>query len=278
MLFLSWADVEKRIEEMNIKDKKIWGIPRGGSIVAGLARQQGAIVVDTPQEADIAVDDIIDSGATQALIKQTYQLETYSLINKVKDGINEWVHFPWEESPEQDIGMSVSRILQYIGEDSLRDGLIETPKRVVASWKQLFGGYGVNPEDVMKWFIDDTDEMIISKNIQFFSTCEHHMLPFFGKASVAYIPEGRVLGLSKLSRIVDIYSRRLQTQEHLTRQIGEALTAQVKSVAVHIEAEHLCMKSRGVNQQESTMITNYLTGAFRENTDARNEFLMSVNK
>ena len=278
MLFLSWADVEKRIEEMNIKDKKIWGIPRGGSIVAGLARQQGAIVVDTPQEADIAVDDIIDSGATQALIKQTYQLETYSLINKVQDGINEWVHFPWEESPEQDIGMSVSRILQYIGEDSLRDGLIETPKRVVASWKQLFGGYGVNPEDVMKWFIDDTDEMIISKNIQFFSTCEHHMLPFFGKASVAYIPEGRVLGLSKLSRIVDIYSRRLQTQEHLTRQIGEALTAQVKSVAVHIEAEHLCMKSRGVNQQESTMITNYLTGAFRENTDARNEFLMSVNK
>jgi GTP cyclohydrolase I len=278
VLFLSWADVEKRIKEMNIKDKKIWGIPRGGSIVAGLARQHGAIVVDTPQEADVAVDDIIDSGATQALIKQTYQLETYSLINKVKDGINEWVHFPWEESPEQDIEMSIARILQYIGEDCLRDGLIETPKRVVASWKQLFGGYGANPEDIMKWFIDDTDEMIISKNIQFFSTCEHHMLPFFGKASVAYIPEGRVLGLSKLSRIVDVYSRRLQTQEHLTRQIGEVLQAQVESVGVHIEAEHLCMKSRGVNQQESTMITNYLTGAFRENTDARNEFLMAVNK
>ena len=182
------------------------------------------------------------------------------------------------ELPDKDIEMSVHKIIQWLGEDQARNGLRDTPERVGRAWKELFGGYGVDPETVLRWFDDDTDEMIISKDIQFYSTCEHHMLPFFGTASVAYIPEGKVLGISKLSRIVNIYARRLQTQEHLTKQIGDALLLNVASVAVHLKGQHFCMMSRGVSQQESVMVTNYLTGVFRDKPEARNEFLMAVAK
>tara|TARA_R110002020_G_scaffold120129_6_gene273711 strand:- start:3584 stop:4162 length:579 start_codon:yes stop_codon:yes gene_type:complete len=173
---------------------------------------------------------------------------------------------------------SVMSCLEYLGEDISRDGLIDTPRRVVESWKELYGGYEVDLSKVLRWFEDSTDEMIISKDIQFYSMCEHHMLPFFGRAAVGYIPQGKVIGISKLSRIVETYARRLQTQERLTHQIGEALEGMVEGVAVHIEAQHLCMMARGVRQQHSTMVTNYLTGSFRDNPESRNEFLMAVAK
>jgi len=179
---------------------------------------------------------------------------------------------------KQDIASSVLRCLEYLGEDPSRDGLRDTPRRVVASWRELYGGYNVDLSSLLRWFDDPTDEMIISKDIQFYSMCEHHMLPFFGRAAVGYIPRGKVIGISKLSRIVETYARRLQTQERLTHQIGEALEDMVEGVAVHITAQHFCMMARGVNQQHSEMVTNYLTGPFRDTPEARNEFLMAVAK
>ena len=170
----------------------------------------------------------------------------------------------------------VTRILEHIGEDVTRDGLIETPTRVVKSWTELFAGYNRDPEEVMKWFEDDTDEMVVVRNVQFYSTCEHHMLPFFGNVDVAYIPDGAILGVSKIARLVDIYARRLQVQERLARQIGEALQnakpCRPLGVAVHMTGQHLCMMTRGVKQQQAEMETNYLTGAFREKDAARAEF------
>jgi GTP cyclohydrolase I len=171
----------------------------------------------------------------------------------------------------------VRELIQQIGDDPTRDGLMDTPERVVRSWGELFAGYG---EEVprLQWFTDDTDEMIISTGITLYSTCEHHLLPFFGTAVIGYIPRGKVIGISKLSRVVNHFSRRLQIQERLTRQIGELLEPDVAGVAVHIEAQHLCMMARGVNQQGSTMVTNYLTGPFRNSPEARLEFLTAVTK
>ena len=278
MIAYTWDDVDTLVSGMNLKGKKIWGIPRGGAIVAGMARRYGAIVVTDPREADVAVDDIIDSGMTAQSVYETHGLNTVALINKERDRIDSWVHFPWEESSEQDIASSVTRIIEYLGDNPRRNGLLETPQRVVKSWNTLFSGYQYNPKNDLKWFEDDTDEMVICQGINFFSTCEHHMLPFFGTVAIGYIPNGKVIGVSKLARLVIGYSRRLQIQEQLTRQIGEALTPHVLGVGVHVVGQHLCMMSRGVEQQASTMITNYLTGRFRESDAARAEFLTAVQQ
>jgi len=278
MIAYTWDDVDTLVSGMNLKGKKIWGIPRGGAIVAGMARLYGAIVVADPREADVAIDDIIDSGITARSVYETHGLKTVALIDKERDRIDSWVHFPWEESSEQDIASSVTRIIEYLGDNPRRNGLLETPQRVVKSWNTLFSGYQYNPKNDLKWFEDDTDEMVICQGINFFSTCEHHMLPFFGTVAIGYIPNGKVIGVSKLARLVIGYSRRLQIQEQLTRQIGEALTPHVLGVGVHVVGQHLCMMSRGVEQQASTMITNYLTGRFRESDAARAEFLTAVQQ
>ena len=167
-------------------------------------------------------------------------------------------------------------MIEAIGDDPSRAGMLETPNRVVRSWSELFSGYG--PKIDLKWFEDDTDEMVIVRDIEFFSTCEHHMLPFFGTADVGYIPNGAVVGLSKIARLVDNHARRFQIQERLARDIGESLqhgSAQYppQGVAVRLKAQHLCMKARGAKQNNAIMETNYLVGAFRESVAARNEFL-----
>jgi GTP cyclohydrolase I len=167
-------------------------------------------------------------------------------------------------------------LIQLIGDDPARDGLVETPERVSRAWTELFGGYDQNPEMHLKWFEDDTDEMIISTGLNVYSMCEHHMLPFFGRAAIGYIPQGKVLGASKMARITDVFARRLQIQERLTRQIGEILEPQVLGVAVSITAQHLCMVSRGVNQQDSHLTTNYLTGPFQDSPQTRAEFFAAV--
>jgi GTP cyclohydrolase I len=274
---LTWEDVDVRLSALPLDGEKVWGIPRGGAICAGLARQSGVTVVESPESATIALDDIIDSGATSQAVRADYGLATVALVDKGREGIDAWVHFPWEEPPQQDIGESVRRVIEYLGDDPKRDGLLGTPVRVVRSWATLFGGYDQDAASLLTWFKDDTDEMIISKDIQFYSTCEHHMLPFFGTVSIGYIPAGKVIGVSKLSRIVNVFARRLQIQERMTRQVGELLDPYVQGVAVHAEASHLCMMARGVEQQGGRMITNYLTGVFRDEPEARAEFLQALN-
>lgn len=174
----------------------------------------------------------------------------------------------------------VRRMLAAIGEDPDREGLRDTPKRVVKSWKELFGGYTQSPAEILSTVFEDgaCEEMVILKDIEFQSTCEHHMLPFLGKAHVAYIPKGKVVGLSKLARLVDCFGKRLQIQEKMTKQIAAAINENLKpaGVAVVIEAHHQCMSCRGVKKQGTTMITSAMSGAFMEDPAARAEFMSLI--
>ncbi len=174
----------------------------------------------------------------------------------------------------------VRQFLEAIGENPDREGLQDTPKRVVKSWKELYAGYGEDPREILSTVFEDgaCDEMVILKDIDFQSMCEHHVLPFRGKAHVAYLPNGKVVGLSKLARLVDCYARRLQIQEKMTRQIAEAVEQHLnpKGVAVVIEAHHQCMSCRGVKKNGTTMITSSMLGAFRNQSEARAEFLSFV--
>lgn len=176
----------------------------------------------------------------------------------------------------------VTKLLEAIGEDTHRDGLIHTPVRVARSWKFMTKGYSEDPRTMIgnAIFHEDNSEMVLLKNIDFYSVCEHHMIPFFGKAQVAYIPDGRIIGLSKLARLVEIYSRRLQVQERLTRQIAETLSEELKpaGVAVIMEAEHLCMKMRGVEKQNSIAVTSCMLGVFRENPATRSELMSLIGR
>lgn len=171
----------------------------------------------------------------------------------------------------------VKEFLTHIGEDAEREGLLDTPKRVVKSWIELYAGYAQDPKAILSTVFEDgtCDEMVILKDIDFSSMCEHHVLPFIGKAHIAYLPNGKVVGLSKLARLVECFAKRLQIQEKMTQQISEAIETNLsaKGVAVVIEAHHQCMSCRGIRKQNTTMITSSMRGAFRDNDAARAEFL-----
>jgi GTP cyclohydrolase I len=173
-------------------------------------------------------------------------------------------------------------LLVRIGEDPTRDGLVRTPERMEKSMQFLTRGYAMKVTDVLHeaLFDVDYDEMVIVKDIEFFSMCEHHLLPFFGKAHIAYVPNGKVIGLSKIPRLVDIFARRLQVQERLTTQIGEAITDAIhpQGVAVILEAQHLCMMMRGVEKQHSSTVTSAMLGVFKTQLQTRNEFLSLVRR
>ena len=171
---------------------------------------------------------------------------------------------------------AVREILRHIGEDPEREGLLKTPERVRKSMEFLTRGYRQNVADVVNnaLFTTESDDMVIVRDIEFFSLCEHHLLPFFGKCHVGYIPKGKVLGVSKVARIVDMFARRLQIQERLTREISQVLldTLDAEGVGVVIEARHLCMQMRGVEKQHSIMTTSSMLGSFRRELATRNEF------
>ncbi|WP_374087836.1 GTP cyclohydrolase I FolE [Methylomicrobium lacus] len=175
-----------------------------------------------------------------------------------------------------------SKIIAAVGEDLNREGLIDTPKRAAEAFKFLNNGYEKSLDEVLNnaVFTADTEDMVIVKDIELYSLCEHHLLPFIGKCHVGYLPRGKVLGLSKVARIVDMYARRLQIQEKLTKQIADAIEHAVdaKGVAVVIEAKHLCMMMRGVEKQNSVMTTSVMTGIFRKEMNTRSEFLNLINR
>ena len=171
-------------------------------------------------------------------------------------------------------------LLKSIGEDLNRDGLKDTPKRAARAFEHLTIGYSQNVEDVVNGaiFESDNDEMIIVKDIELYSLCEHHLLPFFGKCHVGYVPEGKVIGLSKIARIVDVFAKRLQIQENLTKQIADSIMkcTGARGVGVVIEAKHLCMMMRGVEKQNSIMKTSCMLGIFRAQLSTRSEFLSLI--
>ncbi|QIE89610.1 GTP cyclohydrolase I FolE [Pseudomonas nitroreducens] len=182
----------------------------------------------------------------------------------------------------QDLSHHYREILLGLGEDPTREGLLDTPKRAAKAMQYLCHGYAQTLDEIVNGalFASDNDEMVIVKDIELYSLCEHHLLPFIGKAHVAYIPTGKVLGLSKVARIVDMFARRLQIQESLTRQIAEAVqqVTSAAGVAVVIEAQHMCMMMRGVEKQNSVMNTSVMLGAFRESTNTRQEFLQLIGR
>jgi GTP cyclohydrolase I len=177
---------------------------------------------------------------------------------------------------------AVGTLLTEIGEDPSREGLIRTPERVRRMYDELTAGYRVDPDALMNGacFSVDYDEMVVVRDIEFFSLCEHHLLPFVGKAHVGYLPRGRVIGLSKIPRIVDMYALRLQIQERLTVQVADFLMERLepKGVACVIEATHMCTMMRGVKKQEATMVTSSMTGTFRRDARTRAEFMGLIGK
>ncbi|MGV8888162.1 MAG: GTP cyclohydrolase I FolE [Pseudomonas sp.] len=184
--------------------------------------------------------------------------------------------------PQNSMSQSYREILIGLGENPDREGLQDTPARAAKAMQYLCHGYEQSVEEIVNGalFASDNDEMIIVDNIELYSLCEHHMLPFIGKAHVAYIPTGKVLGLSKIARLVDMFARRLQIQENLTRQIADAVqqVTGAAGVAVVIEAKHMCMMMRGVEKQNSTMNTSVMLGAFRDSSNTRQEFLQLIGR
>ena len=182
----------------------------------------------------------------------------------------------------QPLSQQYREILVGLGENPEREGLLDTPKRAAKAMQYLCHGYQQSLEEIVNGalFESDNDEMVIVKDIELYSLCEHHLLPFIGKAHVAYIPTGKVLGLSKVARIVDMYARRLQIQENLTKQIADAIqkVTNAAGVAVVIEAKHMCMMMRGVEKQNSVMSSSVMLGAFRESCNTRHEFLQLIGR
>lgn len=175
----------------------------------------------------------------------------------------------------------IHSLLLHIGENPEREGLKKTPERVIRSYETLFSGYKKDPRDLLTVFDGENyDEMIVAKNIEFYSMCEHHMLPFFGDAHIGYIPRKKIIGLSKLPRMVDIYARRMQNQERLTSQIAQSFQELLnpRGVGVVIQARHFCVMCRGVEKQRSEFITSSLLGSFKNNMNTRSEFLNLIGK
>ncbi len=181
-----------------------------------------------------------------------------------------------------EVQSAVQRILQAVGEDPTRDGLKRTPERIARMYAELLSGYQVDPVTVVNDALFDVkyDEMVLVRDIEFYSLCEHHMLPFMGRVHVAYIPDGKVLGLSKIPRIVDVYAHRLQVQERMTRQIADFIRDLLhpQGVAVVVEALHLCMSMRGVQKHNARLTTSAMHGAFRANLATRQEFLDNISR
>ncbi|MCX6808404.1 MAG: GTP cyclohydrolase I FolE [Candidatus Berkelbacteria bacterium] len=179
----------------------------------------------------------------------------------------------------KDIEKNIAEIITHIGDDPKREGLEETPKRVLQSFGEIYRGYREDPSKLVKVFeCESYTGMVLLKNIELYSMCEHHMLPFVGHCNIAYIPDKKVIGISKLARVMEIFARRLQIQERLTDEIADCLLdlLKPKGVAVQIEAEHFCMRMRGVNKQNSVMVTTSLRGLFIKDPATRNEFLSAI--
>ncbi len=184
--------------------------------------------------------------------------------------------------PEKDLAEHVRAMLAALDPDPAREGLERTPLRVARALTFLTQGYAQDPKSVINGalFVEDYSEMIVLKDLDFYSMCEHHILPFFGRAHVAYIPRNRIVGISKLARLVEVFARRLQVQERLTTQIASTIQEQLDplGVGVVLEAEHLCMRMRGVEKQNSTMVTSAMLGGFRSNPETRQEFMNLIGK
>jgi len=279
---LTWVEIYLQIDIMlnKLEDKKygVYGIARGGQVVAGLLGYCGKKiqVVEQPEQADIIVDDLYDSGTTYKKWKKKYpKAEFYFLYDKRQKEYNgKWLEFPWEQSGDIEVEENVIRLLEYFGQDANREGLKETPKRYIKFFKEFL--------DPPKWkpttfSAEGYDQMIVQTNIPFYSLCEHHIAPFFGVGHIAYIPNKKIIGLSKLARTLETFSRRLQNQERITNQVVDFLMKELEPLGVGcvIKAKHLCMEMRGVKKHNTYTTTSSLRGVF-ENKEVKDEFFKLI--
>ena len=264
-IYISWKAIYAKIKKLD-KNKKYYGIPRGGQIIAGLTGN----AVDTVKECDVIIDDIYDSGRTAQKWAKQYKKEIVFLYDKRKEKLP-WIVFPWEDTFNNSFENNIARMLQMIGQDPNREGLRDTPKRVAKAWFELVKQDDFN---LTTFSSKGYDEMIISRNIKYYTFCEHHFLPFFGIAHIGYIPDKKIVGLSKLARTVEYYSKTLNTQEYLTNNIANKINDALKpkGIGVVVEGRHLCQEMRGV-KKEGNMITSCLKGMFRDDLNVKKEFL-----
>jgi len=277
----------------------IYGVPRGGCCLATYLSQKLKIplVSDIKNRNDIlVVDDIIDSGKTRKRFEgkdfavihckadpnrlNSIRGRTY-FVHKIDSSV--WVDYFWEQGTISTAEEIITRQIELIGDNPNRKGLIDTPRRVAKAWKEMFSGYSINPSTLFTSFdAERYDQIVVVKDIDFFSTCEHHLLPFLGRAHVAYIPNKQIIGASKIPRLVEAFSRRLQIQERLGDQIVESLMRNLKpkGAACILEAHHLCMMLRGI-KKKPVMITSSMKGIFLENSDkgraARQELMAIIS-
>lgn len=296
MRILSWGDCYQAASQMWDRYKHnppeyIYGVPRGGCHAAllfqSLAHRDGksVIVLDEPVPGTLIVDDIVDSGKTlqwfidrdHHRVDALYRSERAPLyIAPCAWEMSEWVTFPWEIKEGTGAEDIVIRLLQFMGEDVTRDGLKDTPRRVLKAWKELTAGYQADVRQILSTsFEQPHDELVMLRDIEFHSTCEHHLLPFYGTATVGYIPTDKVVGISKLARLVDCFARRLQIQERMCSQIAQSIQDILKplGVGVILQAKHSCMGCRGVMKPDASMVTSMMLGKLRTDAQARNEFL-----
>jgi len=285
---LTWQEIvnaAKAIRDRNPSATHVFGVPSGGIPVAALT----GLPVLTPDDLDchelasvIVVDDLVDSGRTlqryadqgyavDAIVRKPHSPAHLAPLANIVDG---WVKFPWEKTtgPED----AVVRLLEWMGENPSREGLLDTPKRVVKAFKEMTDGLHKQPRDVLGTVFNETsDQMVVVRGIRFSSMCEHHLLPFIGTAAVGYIPDGRVIGLSKIPRLVELFAKRPQVQERMTNQIAGSLMEYLspQGAGVVIKAHHSCMGCRGVRQPDAEMITSCVLGCMKDNAAARAELM-----
>lgn len=289
IITLTWADIEQQAELIAFRNAhrhidNVYGVPQGGAPLAIMvARHLSRPLAEQPEPGKtLIVDDLVDSGRTldtyhrrgfivDAAYRKTHSPNHLAPTAKIIDG---WLAFPWERN-DGDPTDAVVRLLQHIGEDPSREGLLDTPKRVVKALRELTEGYDKDAATVLgTTFLEPHDEMVVVSDIEFASMCEHHMLPFTGTATVGYIPSDRIVGLSKIPRLVEMYARRLQVQERMTNQIAHAINDILSPVGVGVvvHGNHSCCSNRGV-RKKAPMTTSCLIGAMREKPEARSEFL-----
>lgn len=274
MRIIGWEEIYQRLGRIQVQypEAKFYGVPRGGVVVAGLTGNP----TNNIEEADVIIDDLIDSGKTEERYTK-YDKPFEALIDKREEYKDDWLVFPWEQKENgiETVEDNVTRLLQYFGEDVTREGLQDTPKRFVKFFKEF-----LNPPDwnCTSFEGEGYDEMIIQTNIPFHSLCEHHIAPFFGTGTIAYIPNKRIVGLSKLARTLETFARRLQNQERITTQVAEFLWNELepKGVAVQLTAKHMCMEMRGVKKHDTYTTTSKMLGVFKDDINTKNEFLRAI--
>jgi GTP cyclohydrolase I len=267
----------------------VYAVPKNGLVIGLMA---GLNLVQSPVNADIIFDDLADSGKTlEPYIEKTNKKIVVLYVKphtphkkrityfEEREG---WIDFPFEineQNDQYDKEKTVTRLLEQLGENPNREGLLDTPKRVVKANKELFAGYDMELNFTVFDNESHVDQVVGLSDIEFYSTCEHHMLPFFGKAHIYYIPNKKICGISKLGRVLDKFAKRLQNQERIAKEVADFLEKELKpkGIAVVLDAKHFCMMSRGIGKQHSTMRTSDLRGAFRKDSAARQELFNLIN-